>query len=423
RTGQAVSAVDVSGAWPLTKTGEDTYEVTVPSNVTSSAAFWRRDSIQESAYRIAAPDLMRHALPPAPFTLRARYTYQGAVSWLDARVPVAAGPALSLAFPSPVGIGRGEYRTSVSVRNVGAGAREGIVRLEAPPDLRVAPASHSFRFQREGEEARLEFVLQLPAGVKDYPIRALAESEGRRYAAEFRPVAYPGLETVYLENPASHLVRALDVRVAPGLKAAYVMGSGDAVPETMRQLGVPVEMLSAEAVATADLSKYNVILLGIRAYAARPELKTHNARLLEYVREGGTLIVQYNTQEYDGNFGPYPYSMTMRAEEISEEDSPVRILAPDSRVFQTPNRITPADFDGWVEQRGSKFFTTWDQRWTPLVDTNDTGQAPQRGGWMEARYGKGLYVYCAYAWYRQLPYGVPGAVRLFANLISLGAPR
>jgi hypothetical protein len=164
------------------------------------------------------------------------------------------------------------------------------------------------------------------------------------------------------------------------------------------------------------------LLLGIRAYATRPELKVHNARLLDYVRNGGTLVVQYNTQEYDGNFGPYPYTMTARAEEISEEDSPVQILAPQNRVFQTPNRITSADFDNWVEQRGSKFWMTWSPEYTPLVESHDTGQSPQKGGWLEARYGRGRYVYCAYAWYRQLPYAVPGAVRLFANLVSLGAP-
>ncbi|MDX2153319.1 MAG: PIG-L family deacetylase [Bryobacteraceae bacterium] len=423
RSGEAVMPAGITSAWPMAKTAaEDSYEVTVPASEASSAAFWTRDSIQEAQYRIGEWGLMRNALPPAPLRLRARYRYRGAESWVDARMPVAVGPALSLAFASPVGIGNGEYRTSVTVRNVGAGGRDGVVRLEAPAELRVEPAVRPFRFEREGEEARFEFTVKLPAAVKDYVLRAAAESGGQRYSSEFRPVQYQGIETVYLEKPAMHTVRVLDVKVAPGIKAGYVMGSGDAVPETMRQLGIPVDLLSTDEIARGDLSKYNLILLGIRAYATRPELKTHNARLLEYVREGGTLIVQYNTQEYDGNYGPYPYTMTMRAEEISEEDSPVRILAPENRVFQWPNKITAADFEGWVEQRGSKFFTTWDPAWTPLLETNDAGQAPQRGGWLEARYGKGLYVYCAYAWYRQLPYGVPGAVRLFANLVSASVP-
>jgi hypothetical protein len=174
-------------------------------------------------------------------------------------------------------------------------------------------------------------------------------------------------------------------------------------------------------VATGDLSKYNTILLGIRAYAARKDVKTFNNRLLEYVRNGGVLIVQYNTQEYDNNYGPYPYSQTARAEEVSEEDSPVSILDVEDPAFRFPNKITVKDFDGWVEQRGSKFFTTWDARWKPLIETHDTGQVPQKGIWLSAKYGKGLYVYCSLAWYRQLPFAVPGAARIFANLVSLGA--
>jgi hypothetical protein len=150
-------------------------------------------------------------------------------------------------------------------------------------------------------------------------------------------------------------------------------------------------------------------------------LKAYNQRLLDYVAQGGVLVVQYNTQEFDGNYGPYPYSMTMRAEEISEEDAPVEILDPADPVFQSPNKITAADFQGWVEQRGSKFMSIWDPRYKPLVASNDTGQSPQRGGWLVAKHGKGLYIYCAYAWYRQVPYAVPGAARIFANLVSLGA--
>jgi hypothetical protein len=196
------------------------------------------------------------------------------------------------------------------------------------------------------------------------------------------------------------------------------MGSGDGVPETIRQLGVPVTLLTEPDLASSDLSRFTTIVLGIRAYAARDDLARHNARLLDFARRGGTVIVQYNTPEYDRNYGPYPYTMTNQAEEVSEEDSPVRILAPEHPVFHAPNRITAADFDGWIEQRGSKFWTAWDERYTPLLETNDTGQAPQRGGWLEAKTGNGLYIYCAYAWYRQLPAAVPGPVRLFANLLS-----
>jgi hypothetical protein len=184
---------------------------------------------------------------------------------------------------------------------------------------------------------------------------------------------------------------------------------------------VPYDLLDPTALASGDLSKYSTILLGIRAYAARPELKTYNQRLLDYVAQGGVLVVQYNTQEFDSNYGPYPYQMTTRAEEISEENSPIEMLDPADPVFQIPNKITSRDFDGWVEQRGSKFLASWDSRYKPLLASNDDGQSPQRGGWLVARHGQGLYVYCAYAWYRQIPYAVPGAMRIFANLVSLGA--
>jgi len=150
-------------------------------------------------------------------------------------------------------------------------------------------------------------------------------------------------------------------------------------------------------------------------------LKTYNRRLLDYVKEGGNLIVLYNTQEFvPTTYAPYPAQLPQRAEEVSEEDSPVEILASSHPLFNVPNRITKADFDGWVEQRGSKFFTEWDPAYTPMISTHDQGQEPQKGGWVTAAYGKGHYTYFAYAFHRQLPFGVPGAYRLLANLLSLG---
>jgi hypothetical protein len=176
-------------------------------------------------------------------------------------------------------------------------------------------------------------------------------------------------------------------------------------------------MLGPAELASKDLSGYDAVVVGVRAYAVRPDLKTSNARLLDYVKAGGVLLVQYQTPEFDHDFGPYPYSMTSNPEEVSEEDSAVTILDPEHRVFRAPNRITAKDFDGWVEERGSKFWKTWDERYVALLECHDRGQDPQKGGLLYARYGKGTYIYCAYAFYRQLPHAVPGAVRLFANLI------
>jgi len=160
---------------------------------------------------------------------------------------------------------------------------------------------------------------------------------------------------------------------------------------------------------------------GTRAYAVREDLRTYNRRLLDYARDGGNLIVLYNTQEMVPNqHSPFPGQLTRRAEEVSEEDSPMTILAPEHPVLNWPNGITMADFDGWVEQRGSKWWSEWDPAYTALLETHDINQEPQSGGWLHAPYGKGHYSYFAYAMHRQLPYAVPGAYRLFANVLSMG---
>jgi hypothetical protein len=211
----------------------------------------------------------------------------------------------------------------------------------------------------------------------------------------------------------------VDVKVAENLRVGYIAGSGDDVPVSLEALGIHVNFLTANDVATAELAKFDAILMGVRAYAARNELKTYNSRLLDYVKNGGVLIVQYNTPEYDHNFGPYPYEMGQSPEEVTDEASKMDILEPKNPLFLWPNPITQSDFKGWVEERGSKFLKSWDSHYQALLSTQDEAQEPQKGGLLYARYGKGVYIYNAYAFYRQLPEGVPGAFRLFANMVSL----
>jgi hypothetical protein len=222
-----------------------------------------------------------------------------------------------------------------------------------------------------------------------------------------------------LYKAATHKTSGVDVKVAPGLRLGYVTGSGDDVPASLEHLGVKVSFLASADIASGDLSKYDAILLGVRTYAAREDLKTYNNRILDYVKNGGVVIVQYNTPEFDHNFGPYPYTMTSNPEEVTDEASKVEILDPSNPVFQWPNKISEKDFSGWVEERGSKWMKSWDPQYEALLETHDEGQAPQKGGFLYAKYGKGLYIYNAYAFYRQLPEGVPGAYRIFANVISL----
>jgi hypothetical protein len=188
---------------------------------------------------------------------------------------------------------------------------------------------------------------------------------------------------------------------------------------SLESLGVNVHLLPPAEITTGVLSIYDVIVLGIRAYAARPELAAANGRLLDYVKQGGVLIVQYNTREYDHNYGPYPITLTGDPEKVVDEDNAVQLLDPANPILSWPNKITEADFKGWVEERGHSFMHSWDQHYQALTATNDPDQDVQKGGLLSAKYGKGTYVYVAYALYRQLPEGVPGAYRLFANLLSL----
>ena len=242
----------------------------------------------------------------------------------------------------------------------------------------------------------------------------------RRTREGYDVIEHRDLETRYLYHPATTAGARRRREDRAGPEGRLRDGHRRRGAGGHRAARRAVTLLGEQDLAAGDLAQFDAIMTGTRAYAVRDDLKTYNRRLLDYVKDGGNLIVLYNTQEFVPNTRAVPGAAAARAEEVSEEDSPVEILAPSHQVFTTPNRITKADFDGWVEQRGSKFFTEWDAAYTPMISTHDQGQAPQKGGWLTADYGKGHYTYFAYALHRQLPYGVPGAYRLLANLLSLG---
>ena len=418
-----------------------TFTVSVPGDAAVDRPHYTRPSIRDAHYTIAegAPPFV--PVPANALDVVARYQVHGVeVAWrqpvvrLEADLPYGVHPRTLTVVPalavsvSPTAVIAPLDRTDaplavqVEVVNNADGASRGRVRLEVPPGWQAAPAARDFAFARAGERAFFPFELRASAvEPREYPIEAVVSAGGREYREGYTTIRHRDLETRLLYRPARTVVRGVDVKVAPGLRVGYVMGVGDEVPAGLAQLGVDVTLLGEQELAGARLEGFNAIMTGTRAYAVREDLKTYNRRLLEYVEQGGNLIVLYNTDELvPDRHAPYPASLPRSAEEVSEEDSPVEILAPDAPVFSRPNRITGADFDGWVEQRGSKFWTAWDPRYTPMLASWDTGQAPQRGGWLHTRYGKGHYTYFAYALHRQLPYGVPGAYRLLANMLSLG---
>ncbi len=306
------------------------------------------------------------------------------------------------------------------------------VRLELPEGWTTVPGTpgiveHDFR--TPGEVMDAAFVIAPPAGWRgEAEVAAVARARGVDHRRGYRTIEHRDLPLARLWRPARMPVRSVSVTDLDGVRVGYVMGVGDEVPAGIEALGATVELLDEAALAALDGTAgagsgeeagFHAIVVGTRAYAVREDLVEHNQRLLDYARRGGHLIVLYQTQEYvPSEMAPYPASLPRGAEEVSEEDAPVRLLRPDHPLMTAPNRLTEADFDGWIEQRGSKFLTEWDPAYTPLVETHDTGQAPQEGVWLTAPVGEGRYTYLALALHRQLPYGVPGAYRILSNVIS-----
>jgi hypothetical protein len=213
----------------------------------------------------------------------------------------------------------------------------------------------------------------------------------------------------------------VDVKVPHDLKIGYIMGAGDDIPTVLQQVGMNVSLISAEQLPSEDLSAYGTIVLGIRAYDTQKAVAANNKKLLDFVAAGGTLVVQYNAAVADFNSGHFtPYSTELSRARVSVEEAPVDVLAQGDSVFRYPNEITARDFNGWVQERGLYFMDKWDDQFKPLLSCHDPGEPPQNGGLLRAQYGKGTYIYTGYAFFRQLPAGVPGAVRLFVNLLSAG---
>jgi LmbE family N-acetylglucosaminyl deacetylase len=346
----------------------------------------------------------------------------------ELRRNVAVVPPVSVGLDSrllivPTGTAPNPQRLVVRIANHRAGGAAGTLRLALPAGWSSSPAETRFHLKAKGDRASAPFIVTAPGGRKAgaFAITAEAVVNGATHSTDLQEIAYPHIQTHRLYSPARAVAQVLDLKTA-AVNVGYVMGSGDQVPEMIRRMGVPVTLIDDDTLATGDLSRFDTIVIGVRASETRPAFVANHGRLLEYAERGGTVIVQYQQNDYVArSLPPYPADMNSR---VTDEAAPVKILAPDHPVFTVPNRIRAGDFDGWVQERNLYAFTTFDPRYTPLLETADAGEPPQRGGQVYARVGKGHYIYTAYAWFRQLPAGVPGAYRLFANLISLPkAPR
>jgi len=428
--------------------GEDlhaNFRLRVPDDTTHTRPYWHRDDPDtESVNHV---DNAKYAtLPFPPPALRARVEYSAvaresrAHSGIDAVVvtpfiddagkqrsrPLAIVPAFSVALePGTQVISTHNGTTStvtVGVTSNRTPEAHGVLRLELPQGWRSEPTEFTADFSRRGEKRDFQFKV-LPSGLQEgrATVRAVLESEGAKYGEGYTLVTREDLGSFYYYQPARQRVSIVDVHAPHDLKVGYIMGAGDDIPTVLKQVGMNVTLIPPENLAAEDLSKYATIVLGIRAYDTQKDVVANNKKLLDFVSAGGTLVAQYNTGVGDFNAGMFtPYPAKLSRARVSVEEAPVDILAPDDSVFHYPNAIAARDFDGWVQERGLYFMGEWDEHFKPLLACHDPGESPQKGGLLRAQYGKGTYFYVGYAFFRQLPAGVPGAVRLYVNLLSAG---
>ncbi|MGQ0541096.1 MAG: hypothetical protein ACT4O9_04495, partial [Blastocatellia bacterium] len=332
-------------------------------------------------------------------------------------------PRISLSFDQDlVMVARNTRETirqmSVTVTNNSSTPVSGEVLVTPPKGGSIEQQSSEFRFARKGESDSLTFKTIVPANVPagQSLIAAFAKIDKAQHYDSMRTIAYPHIQTHRMYAAATARVNVLDLKTTP-VKVGYIAGSGDKVPQAILQMGLDLTVIDERTLASGDLSRFDVIVVGIRAYQVRPDLVANNKRLLDFASNGGTLIVQYQLPGYSQqNLMPFPAQMGPR---VADENAKVTILKPDHPVFSFPNKITDADFTGWVQERNLYNFSTMDSRYTPLLESHDTGEPENGGGLVIADVGKGKYIYCSYSLFRQLPAGVPGAFRLFANMLSI----
>ena len=430
------------------------FRLKVPKNAAYTRPYWHRDDPEtESLNHIDDEKYVTLPFPPPLMRARVEYSVAGVAgereqnaaqnqkknvigavvvtpfiddAGVERARPLAVVPAFSVALEpgtQVISTHNGSSSTvAVGVTSNVSRASHGVLRLELPAGWRSEPAQLAVAFARRGEKQDFTFKV-FPAGLQEgrAKVRAILEAESEKFSEGYTLVTRGDLGSFYYYQPAVQRVSIVDVRVPHDLKIGYIMGAGDDIPTVLQQVGMNVTLIPAEKLATEELSGYATIVLGIRAYDTQKDVAANNKKLLDFVAAGGTLVVQYNTGVADfngGHFTPYPAELS-RAR-VSVEDAPVEILAPEDGVFRYPNQITARDFDGWVQERGLYFMDKWDEHFKPLLACHDPGEESQKGGLLQAQYGKGTYIYTGYAFFRQLPAGVPGAVRLYVNLLSAG---
>jgi LmbE family N-acetylglucosaminyl deacetylase len=408
--------------------------VTIPPDAEYSQPYWLREKSSVGSYNI--PDQRLIGMPENKAALTANVTIRidqqrmtlavpVRYRWVD---PVEGELYRPLEVVPQVGINLAERVYMFSEDNEktvhvtlhsGMPNVAGEVRLVAPEGWSSKPVSIPFQLQRKNDETTVSFTVGKASGQKGGEFRVEAIVGGKTISQGIVTVDHKHIPPQTLFPPAEGKLVPVDLKMK-GNNIGYIVGSGDEVPTSLRQIGYNVAILSDEDLAKGDLSKFDALIAGVRVYNTRPSIRNEQKRLLEYVQNGGTYIVQYVTRQRleSENLGPYPFAVTN--DRVTVETAPMTFVSPQHPVLNTPNKITEKDFEGWVQERGLYYADTLDTHYEPIFAANDPGESPKKGGLIVARYGKGYFMYTGLAFFRQLPAGIPGAYRLFVNMISLG---
>lgn len=430
--------------------------VRVPVDARVTEPYWRRDGAAER-YVFDKDAPFGQPFRPTPFTARlavgdaesgfpieipVEHRYEGSIFSGEKRTELLVVPPISVRVTPDIAIvpvGVGPKRTAaraeadaarevrVTITGNAPGAADADVALDIPAGWRASPATMRVHLERADEAATARFTVYPPMGLAPgaYTVGARVTSGAHTWTRGFDIVEYPHTRRQHIYVPATITIKALEVQVPPGLSVGYVMGVGDQVPPAIEQLGASVTLLDENDLASADLSKYDAVVTGVRAYERRKDLRAYNHRLVEYARGGGTVVVQYNKFEFNqAQYGPWPAKVS--SNRVTDETSSVRVLVPGHPVFTVPNPVDAATWAGWVQERGLYFLGERDPQYVDLVELADPfpdNAGAKRGALVEARVGKGRWIYVGLGLWRQLPAGTDGAYRLLANLISLGAAK
>jgi LmbE family N-acetylglucosaminyl deacetylase len=407
---------------------------TLPLDTPLSQPYWLREEGTAGLFRADDPSLIGLPENPPAFPIEQVFEICGQTLVIpDEAVQVTTNsvnseirrrmeviPPVSLDFVSDIALFAPGTSHAVEVEMVASRADStGILRLEAPGDWNVSPAKQSFHLATVGERAQFKFAITAPPQSATAKIIADAEIGGVRYRNQRVEINYPHIPPQLLQPLAN--LKAISLELATrGHVVGYLPGAGDSVAENLKQMGYSVKMLDDANLTPEQLRGLDAVVIGVRAFNVRDNIASQLPVLFAYVENGGTIIAQYNRPDGLKTTKLAPFDLHLSGDRVTDEKAAVTLLVPDHPVLNTPNKITSADFDGWMQERGIYFPNQWNEHFTPILAFNDPGESPLKGGLLVAQYGKGYFVYTGLVFFRELPAGVPGAFRLFANLISLG---